>query len=743
MLKFINKNKKLTAAVCTVGILFSLGVGMTGCAPSFKRIANPSFFKEVSRVKYPSVESDFYVSVDGDDSASGSIDQPFATIKRAQEAVREYTAEYGIPSGGMRVGIKNGYYPMQNISFSAEDSGKIDSPIIYSGYGDGETVLSGGIKLNTADFQDVTGEERARLQAKAADKVKYVNLSDYGITQEDYGKMHAIGRYHNEGKYTDASIGNSAELYVSGVRQTPARYPNDKDLKTGKIIDIGDAYEPSPGDYRESWHDLMNPRGGTFRVGSAVAKRIANWRSLEDVWMYGYFYWDWADMSTPIANYDAKKKEITTKYCSRYGFKKDTPYYFYNVFEELDTQGEWYLDRTSGRLYIYADENFSGSDIELSLTQAPIIDTDNVENIVFENLTIACGRESGINIQGNDNVIRGCKIRDVSTAGVKISGYNNLVFENEISHTGQDGIILSGGDRETLKKGNNKADNNYIHHFARLYRTYSGGVSVYGVGNTVSHNEISQAPHLAVFYEGNEHLIEYNRIYNVVLDSDDAGAIYAKRSSDFYGNTIRYNCIYDIGSGKFKPHGIYFDDMLSGQTAYGNVLVNIPGNGFLIGGGRDNNVNDNLIINASKPIVYDQRGYDGLHNNGWYAVNVKNSDSRFWKNVESAKLLNKKWNNAYPLISALHSDFNRADEANFALNPANSTLSGNVVVSKKGKIGEISDAVLRYSKVHNNGTYKLKDIGFINYSGGDYRFKSSIGYHGVENIPFDKIGRYN
>lgn len=163
MLKFINKNKKLTAAVCTVGILFSLGVGMTGCAPSFKRIANPSFFREVSRVKYPSVESDFYVSVDGDDSASGSIDQPFATIKRAQEAVREYTAEYGIPSGGMRVGIKNGYYPMQNISFSSEDSGTKDSPIIYSGYGDGETVLSGGIKLNTADFQDVTGEERARL----------------------------------------------------------------------------------------------------------------------------------------------------------------------------------------------------------------------------------------------------------------------------------------------------------------------------------------------------------------------------------------------------------------------------------------------------------------------------------------------------------------------------------------------------------------------------------------------------
>ena len=34
------------------------------------------------------------------------------------------------------------------------------------------------------------------------------------------------------------------------------------------------------------------------------------------------------------------------------------------------------------------------------------------------------------------------------------------------------------------------------------------------------------------------------------------------------------------------PSGIYFDDPFSDQTAYGNVLINIPGYAFLIGGGR-------------------------------------------------------------------------------------------------------------------------------------------------------------
>ncbi|MDY6017436.1 MAG: hypothetical protein SPI97_07460 [Oscillospiraceae bacterium] len=64
--------------------------------------------------------------------------------------------------------------------------------------------------------------------------------------------------------------------------------------------------------------------------------------------------------------------------------------------------------------------------------------------------------------------------------------------------------------------------------------------------------------------------------------------VFGNTLCNHYGNIDRYNCISDIGSGDFTPHGIYFDDNSSGQTAYGNILINIPGYAILVGGGRDN-----------------------------------------------------------------------------------------------------------------------------------------------------------
>ena len=48
--------------------------------------------------------------------------------------------------------------------------------------------------------------------------------------------------------------------------------------------------------------------------------------------------------------------------------------------------------------------------------------------------------------------------------------------------------------------------------------------------------------------------------------------------------------------------------MLSGQWCYGNILVNIAGTGFSIGGGKKNTIENNIMINVGDtPITYDQR----------------------------------------------------------------------------------------------------------------------------------------
>ena len=144
---------------------------------------------------------------------------------------------------------------------------------------------------------------------------------------------------------------------------------------------------------------------------------------------------------------------------------------------------------------------------------------------------------------------------------------------------------MTGGDRKTLTPGNCMVLNNNIHHFAEIYETYAGGIHLNGVGNTITHNEVAFTPHAAIFYSGNDLIIEYNYIHDAVLHSDGAGAIYSGQDWTQRGTVIRYNVLERIGSDRFKPCGIYWDDRLSGQMAYGNFLIHIGHNGFLIGGG--------------------------------------------------------------------------------------------------------------------------------------------------------------
>ena len=62
---------------------------------------------------------------------------------------------------------------------------------------------------------------------------------------------------------------------------------------------------------------------------------------------------------------------------------------------------------------------------------------------------------------------------------------------------------------------------------------YSAGhLDLDGVGNRVAHNLIHHAPHQAIGFGGNDHVIEFNEIHNVCYESNDAGAIYCRPRLD-------------------------------------------------------------------------------------------------------------------------------------------------------------------------------------------------------------------
>ena len=128
-----------------------------------------------------------------------------------------------------------------------------------------------------------------------------------------------------------------------------------------------------------------------------------------------------------------------------------------------------------------------------------------------------------------------------------------------------------------------------------------------GVGNRIAHNLIHDAPHMAIAFGGNDHVIEFNEIHSVVYESNDAGVMYAGYNPTMRGHEIRYNYIHHIYGFQSKGCvGVYLDDMFCSAHIFGNVFYDVPRAAF-IGGGRDNLVENNIFVDCKPAVHVDAR----------------------------------------------------------------------------------------------------------------------------------------
>ena len=144
-----------------------------------------------------------------------------------------------------------------------------------------------------------------------------------------------------------------------------------------------------------------------------------------------------------------------------------------------------------------------------------------------------------------------------------------------------------------------------------------------------------------------------------------------------HGTVIRYNRIENIGKKPFRPDGIYWDDGLSGQTAYGNVLINIPKFAFHIGGGRENTVERNIIIKSGfAALKYDDRHREGYLRNGWARKATEYPNGKHWRVLSTAPIRSEIWTSKYPTLAGLKTDPASTDpnDPEFPINPAHSSV---------------------------------------------------------------------
>lgn len=695
------------------------------------------------------IVGDFYVSTTGDDENTGTKDSPFLTIEKAVEAVRNIDKS---GKNGITVCIEGGEYRVSSLEFTKEDSGTEECPITYCSY-NGDVVINGGITLNSVDFKNVKyyPEIAERLSDDAQKNVMVVDLTKapYLLTSDDWGKIYAIGSYHTADNYDGDYTGPLyCELFVDDIRQTVARYPDNEYLYTEEVVKTGLGKE-SDGSLTEvkDWYEIRNPEPDVYKVNPELAKRISGWKNLDDVWMFGYWKYDWADASTPIGGFDKDTCELTPRFVSLFGTKTDAPYYFFNVLEELSAPGEWYLDREKGLLCMWEPENKNDAEIILSLSLNPVINSE-ADYITFDGLTVKGTRSDGVAITGDNNTVQNCLIKNVAGNALVMNGSNNLAYNNEITRTGKGGIIITGGDTEALTPGNSKADNNYIHDWSEIYQTYQPAVTLEGVGNICSHNEMANSPHEAITYKGNNHIIEYNLIHDVCLLSDDAGAIYSGRSWVWYGNIVRYNCIYNVGSENHGPDGIYLDDAVSGQKIYGNLLINIPSNSIHVGGGRDNVITNNIIVNpGNNALRFDDRAREGALENGWFTHAYIGSGD-MWEALYNSPWQSEAWQNAFPEYKNCTDDISKSDSPDYIPNPT-STFKNNIIINKNMGYGEVYSSVWKFSDISENAIYNVGrcDEIFVDVDNGDYNIKNldeiKKDAPGFEEIPLEMIGRVN
>lgn len=645
-----------------------------------------------------------YVSADADiNTADGTKEHPYQTLEDAKAAVR---ATDRSAFSRIDVVVKKGMYFLSSaLSLGAEDCGDENCRIRY--IGEDGAVISGGLSFTASDFAPVNESFAEYLKDDVKDKIVEIDLKKYGVTEEDV-------KYGELSPYSDAGMNS---LFQDGERLTLARYPNDG------LIRIANAVVRENGDY-------------TLTVVKKDYEATKTWHDKENVYVDGYFAYYWSHDISKVLSFGQNRATIIVKNNDQYEPKEGMAFFFCNIAEELDVPGEYFIDKDA-MLYYYPKDGFESATIKYPLSKDFLLRVTG-NYVTIENLTFENTLSSAIDMRGDNNVILGCLIENTGSHAVIMNGSNNRLDSCMIRSVASHAVSIHGGDRDTLTKANTIAVNNVICNFAEDRTTYEGAFAIDGCGITVTHNEIYGGPHLGITINGNLNVIEYNEIHDLCRFADDSGAVYFGRTYACYGNVMRYNYFHDIGSDdesiiNLGGNGIYWDDGLGGQTAYGNVFVNIKGAAYAIGGGPDHIVENNLFINCRTAISYDQRMWDGIFANGWCRHNMG-------KTIADRNYTSGPWKDAFPTLSQMNysDEDGKPDDPWFYAMPARSVLRANVAFTPDEETGrkqfDIAEKVLEFSSVDTPIEY--------GYAPGEQpTVKEALETAGfILDIPFDEMG---
>jgi len=539
--------------------------------------------------------ADFFVSPRGRDTGSGKLadpgenDGPFATISRARDAVRVLLQTRKEPQP-VRVVLRGGtYYLDSPLEFGPEDSGTEKAPVVYAAASGEKVVLSGGRRLEGGHWGEANGR-----------KAWVVDIPEV-----------------KEGSW------RFRQLFVNGQRRPRTRLP-----KQGEYT-----IESLPGYTGEF---LRSPTKKFVYSGTDIQP---TWRNLRDVDVIGICYW--LDNRLPIESVDGHTQTVTFDRASLFALenretKQPATYWVENVFEALDTAGQWYLDRPLGKLYYLpqSDEDMTTAEIIaprlLRVVQVVGRPGAAARDLRLEGLTFshtewqppadyASSLQAGIDVPGavlfdyaERCAVTGGGVEHIGNYGIEVGmGCADIeIARNQITDIGAGGIRI-GHFFSWEEDGHGITERGLQRKAAMPKGPHSQRITV--ADNEIAHCGRFTPEAVGVFVGDNaNNKIVHNHIHDVFFSGISVGSVQnVDDPAEATNNAVEYNHVHDIGHGMFLDlSAIYTCKTPDSRIRY-NVVhdVNGRGTGCGLGIGHDEG-SCNMLI--EKNLVYRCQGAWGF-----------------------------------------------------------------------------------------------------------------------------------
>ena len=482
--------------------------------------------------------ADFYVAPTGKDEQAGTKEQPLATLEAARDAARKTEA------GPHRIIVMPGeYFLAKTLELDARDNGLT----IEAGEG-GKVTLYGGTR--------VTGWQPADDNCWSAE------LAEVREGQWDFRALVVNGRLPDRARLPESGTFLHKSVFdvrwLSSVGGGWERKPTPEELAT--LL-----YEPA------DIPATLDVKNAELRV---------------------YHMWD--ESLCGVSSNDTQRHALILAPPAKsppgaFGVKK---YVIFNTREGLTRPGQWYLDRTAGRVVYWPlpDEDMSRAGVVAPRLERIVSVAGSsekpAERITIRGVSIQATttplKAGGFGAYAFDGALgleraRQCVLEKLEICNVGGQGIlarqvtDCRISDCHIHHTGACGIKADGA--ATAISGNHIHHIGVYHPSAIALSVSHGSRSESGQGFQVNRNEIHDTPYSGIVGSGSKHLIEENLISRVMREMQDGGAIYGgMRDSILRGNIVRD--VVKMGEG-YGVSSYYLDEGAEDCIVERNVSVGV------------------------------------------------------------------------------------------------------------------------------------------------------------------------